>query len=150
MEPISETNMIQLVLFGMQNRTLGPYVAGGAEPGGADCRPGGGGASGMQNRTFGPYLACQKGHFVPVWQVAQYLEALTVDLEAAAHPALDELTEKITSKRLDRVRTVKSRMVRLTTRVETVSDGQTDLRTDRQTVRQEPHGAPHDQRGDGE
>ena len=53
-------------------------------------------------------------------KVTQYMEVLTADLEAAAHPALDNLTEKITTKRLDRVRSIKSRMVRLTTRVETV------------------------------
>lgn len=52
--------------------------------------------------------------------VSRYLEQQSSDLEAAAHPALDALTKKITTSTLERVRRIKNRMVRLTTRVETV------------------------------
>ena len=54
--------------------------------------------------------------------VSQYLERLTGDLEAAAHPALDALTVKVSTDNLERVRRVKNRMVRLTTRVETLRE----------------------------
>ena len=54
--------------------------------------------------------------------VSQYLERLTGDLEAAAHPALDALTAKVSTDNLERVRRVKNRMVRLTTRVETLRE----------------------------
>lgn len=54
--------------------------------------------------------------------VTKYLEQLTSDLEAAAHPALDSLTAKVTSDTLERVRRIKNRMVRLTTRVETLRE----------------------------
>ena len=54
--------------------------------------------------------------------VSKYLEQLTTDLEAAAHPALDALTAKVTSDNLERVRRIKNRMVRLTTRVETLRE----------------------------
>jgi magnesium transporter len=54
--------------------------------------------------------------------VSQYLERLTGDLEAAAHPALDALTAKVSTENLERVRRVKNRMVRLTTRVETLRE----------------------------
>jgi len=54
--------------------------------------------------------------------VSQYLERLTGDLEAAAHPALDALTLKVSTGNLERVRRVKNRMVRLTTRVETLRE----------------------------
>jgi len=47
---------------------------------------------------------------------------LTSDLEAAAHPALDSLTSKVTTENLERVRRIKNRMVRLTTRVETLRE----------------------------
>lgn len=50
--------------------------------------------------------------------VCTRLEALTGELEAAAHPALDSLTVKVNKDNLERVRRIKSRMVRLTTRVE--------------------------------
>lgn len=52
--------------------------------------------------------------------VCRHLEQQVVDLEAAAHPALDGLTQKINTPNLERVRRIKNRMVRLTTRVETV------------------------------
>lgn len=54
--------------------------------------------------------------------VLKYMEALTTDLEAAAHPALDALTSKVSTGNLERVRRVKNRMVRLTTRVETLRE----------------------------
>mmetsp|Transcript_11056 Transcript_11056/g.22082 ORF Transcript_11056/g.22082 Transcript_11056/m.22082 type:complete len:462 (-) Transcript_11056:532-1917(-) len=54
--------------------------------------------------------------------VLKYMEALTSDLEAAAHPALDALTSKVSTGNLERVRRVKNRMVRLTTRVETLRE----------------------------
>lgn len=54
--------------------------------------------------------------------VSGYLERLTADLEAAAHPALDALTAKVSTDNLERVRRVKNRMVRLTTRVETLRE----------------------------
>lgn len=54
--------------------------------------------------------------------VSGYLERLTADLEAAAHPALDALTAKVSTENLERVRRVKNRMVRLTTRVETLRE----------------------------
>lgn len=52
--------------------------------------------------------------------MCHHLERATGDLEAAAHPALDALTHKVTTHNLERVRRVKNRMVRLKTRVETV------------------------------
>jgi magnesium transporter len=54
--------------------------------------------------------------------VLKYMEALTSDLEASAHPALDALTSKVSTENLERVRRVKNRMVRLTTRVETLRE----------------------------
>lgn len=54
--------------------------------------------------------------------VSGYLEQLTSDLEAAAHPALDALTAKVSTENLERVRRVKNRMVRLNTRVETLRE----------------------------
>ena len=56
--------------------------------------------------------------FLP--QVCRHLGEQTTDLEAAAHPALDALTRKVTTTTLERVRRVKTRLVRLKTRVETV------------------------------
>lgn len=52
--------------------------------------------------------------------ISKYLEQQTSDLEAATHPALDALTQKISTSNLERVRRIKNRMVRLNTRVETV------------------------------
>lgn len=54
--------------------------------------------------------------------VLKYMETLTSDLEASAHPALDALTTKVDTENLERVRRVKNRMVRLTTRVETLRE----------------------------
>jgi magnesium transporter len=50
--------------------------------------------------------------------ICSYLDARTTELESSAYPALDELTKKITSRNLDRVRKLKSRMTRLTARVQ--------------------------------
>ena len=54
--------------------------------------------------------------------VLKYMETLTSDLEASAHPALDALTSQVDTENLERVRRVKNRMVRLTTRVETLRE----------------------------
>ncbi|CAO2836436.1 unnamed protein product [Amaranthus hypochondriacus] len=54
--------------------------------------------------------------------ICSFLAARTTELEAAAYPALDELTSKISSRNLDRVRKLKSAMTRLTARVQKVRD----------------------------
>ncbi|PON95030.1 Mg2+ transporter protein, Zinc transport protein [Trema orientale] len=54
--------------------------------------------------------------------ICSFLDACTRELEAAAYPALDELTSKISSRNLDRVRRLKSSMTRLTNRVQKVRD----------------------------
>ncbi|MCO5554073.1 hypothetical protein L7F22_007599 [Adiantum nelumboides] len=54
--------------------------------------------------------------------ICSYLDARTTELESAAYPALDELTSKISSRNLDRVRKLKSGMTRLTARVQKVRD----------------------------
>ncbi|KAK9916763.1 hypothetical protein WJX75_006679 [Coccomyxa subellipsoidea] len=54
--------------------------------------------------------------------VATTLERQAVDLEAAAHPALDELTANVSTSSLERVRRIKNRLVRLTTRVQTLRE----------------------------
>ena len=54
--------------------------------------------------------------------VSGYLESQVADLEAAAHPALDALTQKISTNNLERVRRVKNRMVRLMTRAATLKE----------------------------
>lgn len=54
--------------------------------------------------------------------VSGYLERQAADLEASAHPALDALTQKISTSNLERVRRIKNRMVRLSTRLETVKE----------------------------
>ncbi|XP_064949338.1 magnesium transporter MRS2-I-like isoform X1 [Musa acuminata AAA Group] len=54
--------------------------------------------------------------------ICSYLDARTSELETAAYPALDELTSKISSRNLDRVRKLKSAMTRLTARVQKVRD----------------------------
>ncbi|XP_058208893.1 magnesium transporter MRS2-I-like isoform X12 [Rhododendron vialii] len=50
--------------------------------------------------------------------ICSFLDARTRELETAAYPALDELTSKISSRNLDRVRKLKSAMTRLTSRVQ--------------------------------
>ncbi|KAK9867744.1 hypothetical protein WJX84_007910 [Apatococcus fuscideae] len=54
--------------------------------------------------------------------VCSQMERQTGDLEAAAHPALDGLTQRVTTQNLERVRRIKNRMVRLTTKVETIRE----------------------------
>ncbi|KAK4732029.1 hypothetical protein R3W88_025017 [Solanum pinnatisectum] len=54
--------------------------------------------------------------------VCSYLDTQTRELETAAYPALDELTSKISSRNLDRVRKLKCAMTRLTSRVQKVRD----------------------------
>ncbi|XP_043692624.1 magnesium transporter MRS2-2-like isoform X2 [Telopea speciosissima] len=54
--------------------------------------------------------------------ICSFLGARTTELETAAYPALDELTSKISSRNLDRVRKLKSSMTRLIARVQKVRD----------------------------
>ncbi|CAJ1976424.1 unnamed protein product [Sphenostylis stenocarpa] len=54
--------------------------------------------------------------------ICSFLAARTAELEMAAYPALDELTSKISSRNLDKVRKLKSAMTRLTARVQKVRD----------------------------
>ncbi|XP_073142543.1 magnesium transporter MRS2-I-like isoform X2 [Henckelia pumila] len=54
--------------------------------------------------------------------ICGFLDSQTRELEAAAYPALDELTTQISSRNLDRVRKMKSSMTRLTSRVQKVRD----------------------------
>ncbi|GAY55800.1 hypothetical protein CUMW_166870 [Citrus unshiu] len=54
--------------------------------------------------------------------ICSFLDARTRELETDAYPALDELTSKISSRNLDRVRKLKSAMTRLTNRVQKVRD----------------------------
>ncbi|GAV69597.1 CorA domain-containing protein [Cephalotus follicularis] len=54
--------------------------------------------------------------------ICSFLAARTTELETAAYPALDELTSKISSRNLDRVRKLKSAMTRLNARVQKVRD----------------------------
>ncbi|KAK7284082.1 hypothetical protein RJT34_18820 [Clitoria ternatea] len=54
--------------------------------------------------------------------ICSFLDARTRELETAAYPALDELTSKISSRNLDRVRKLKSAMTRLTNRVQKIRD----------------------------
>ncbi|KAG6547031.1 hypothetical protein Mapa_011648 [Marchantia paleacea] len=54
--------------------------------------------------------------------ICSFLDARTTELETNAYPALDELTKKISSRNLDRVRKLKSGMTRLTARIQKVRD----------------------------
>ncbi|XP_041005667.1 magnesium transporter MRS2-I-like isoform X1 [Juglans microcarpa x Juglans regia] len=54
--------------------------------------------------------------------ICSFLDARTRELETDVYPALDELTSKISSRNLDRVRKLKSAMTRLTNRVQKVRD----------------------------
>ncbi|ANM70257.1 magnesium transporter 7 [Arabidopsis thaliana] len=54
--------------------------------------------------------------------ICSFLAARTTELEKFAYPALDELTLKISSRNLERVRKLKSAMTRLTARVQKVRD----------------------------
>lgn len=55
-------------------------------------------------------------------QICRCMESLCSDLEAAAYPALDALSARVTSPNLERVRRIKSRLTRYTTRVETIRE----------------------------
>ncbi|KAI4301160.1 hypothetical protein L6164_034467 [Bauhinia variegata] len=59
---------------------------------------------------------------VALESICSFLDARTRELETAAYPALDELTSKISSRNLDRVRKLKSAMTRLTNRVQKIRD----------------------------
>ncbi|CAK9323502.1 unnamed protein product [Citrullus colocynthis] len=54
--------------------------------------------------------------------ICSFLDARTRELETDTYPALDDLTSKISSRNLDRVRKLKSAMTRLTNRVQKVRD----------------------------
>lgn len=54
--------------------------------------------------------------------ISKYLEQQVTDVEAAGHPALDALTQTISTSNLERVRRIKNRMVRLNTRIETLKE----------------------------
>ncbi|XP_010932874.1 magnesium transporter MRS2-I [Elaeis guineensis] len=54
--------------------------------------------------------------------ICSFLDARTTELETAVYPSLDELTSKISSRNMDRVRKLKSAMTRLTARVQKVRD----------------------------
>ena len=54
--------------------------------------------------------------------VSKYLEQQVTDVEAASHPALDALTQNISTSNLERVRRIKNRMVRLNLRIETLKE----------------------------
>ncbi|VAI21740.1 unnamed protein product [Triticum turgidum subsp. durum] len=54
--------------------------------------------------------------------ICSFLDARTTELETNAYPALDDLTSKISSHNLDKVRKLKSGMTRLTARVQKVRD----------------------------
>ncbi|KVI03292.1 Magnesium transporter MRS2/LPE10 [Cynara cardunculus var. scolymus] len=54
--------------------------------------------------------------------ICSFHAARATELETDAYPALDELTSKISSRNLDRVRKLKSSMTRLTARVQKVRD----------------------------
>ncbi|CAH2073378.1 unnamed protein product, partial [Thlaspi arvense] len=54
--------------------------------------------------------------------ICSFLDARTTELEKSAYPALDELTLKISSLNLERVRKLKSAITRLTARVQKVRD----------------------------
>lgn len=59
---------------------------------------------------------------VTLESICSFLDARVTELETDAYPALDELTSKISSRNLDRVRKLKSGMTRLTARVQKVRD----------------------------
>lgn len=55
-------------------------------------------------------------------QIASLLDNLTSELVAKSHHALDKLTSRVTAANLEQVRRMKSRLVRLTTKVETIRE----------------------------
>ncbi|GAQ88101.1 Magnesium transporters: CorA family [Klebsormidium nitens] len=77
-------------------------------------------ANGMQNHDSLPFEF--RVMEVALEAVCSYLDARTQELEGDAYPALDELTAKVTVMNLDRVRGLKSRLTRLTARVQKVRD----------------------------
>lgn len=87
----------------------------------------GGGADGMRGAGE-PSLAGEQTPLelfvleVALDLVSAHLERMAADLEAAAHPALDALTVGVSTSALERVRRIKTRLVRLTTRVETLRE----------------------------
>ncbi|KAK3031684.1 hypothetical protein RJ639_035052 [Escallonia herrerae] len=74
-------------------------------------------ASGDENEFPFEFRALE----VALESICSFLDAQTRELETAAYPALDELTSKISSRNLDRVRKLKSAMTRLTNRVQKAS-----------------------------
>ncbi|KAG0460093.1 hypothetical protein HPP92_023221 [Vanilla planifolia] len=54
--------------------------------------------------------------------ICSFLDARTTELETAAYPALDELTTKVSSRNMDKVRKLKGAMTRLTGRVQKIRD----------------------------
>lgn len=52
--------------------------------------------------------------------VCSYLDSKVVDLERSAYVAVEELTESVSTEKLERVRTVKNALTRLTARVQKV------------------------------
>ncbi|KAL3688223.1 hypothetical protein R1sor_014532 [Riccia sorocarpa] len=54
--------------------------------------------------------------------ICSFLDARRKELELIAYPALEELTKKISSRNLDRVRKLKSGMTRLTARIQKIRD----------------------------
>ncbi|MCO5580334.1 hypothetical protein L7F22_034200 [Adiantum nelumboides] len=54
--------------------------------------------------------------------ICSFVDARTTELGSDVHPAFDELTAKISSRNLDKVRKLKTAMTRLTTRVQKVRD----------------------------
>lgn len=75
----------------------------------------GGGGGGDSNSVELPFEL--RALEVCLEAVCTLLERAYGELEAAAHPALDALTLKVNSSNLERVRKIKSRITRLTTRV---------------------------------
>ncbi|KAI9119070.1 hypothetical protein K1719_009745 [Acacia pycnantha] len=54
--------------------------------------------------------------------ICSFLDARARELETATYPALDDLTSKISSRNLDKVRRLKSAMTRLTNKVQKIRD----------------------------
>ena len=92
-----------------------PAAPGGAENDAAD-------ASKEPEKPFSETPFELRALEVALETVCAHLEVAAGDLEAAAHPALDYLTAAVTTPNLERVRRVKTRLVRLTTRVETLRE----------------------------
>ncbi|KAJ9559655.1 hypothetical protein OSB04_004815, partial [Centaurea solstitialis] len=85
----------------------------------------------MVNRSFGDMFGNTSPDYLPfefrALEVAleaacTFLDAQAAELEIEAYPLLDELTSKISTLNLERVRRLKSRLVALTRRVQKVRD----------------------------